>query len=132
MTRLSGTPGAGAVLMAMARPRSSLPKRGGRGVARDLLVHLEGEFLRGVVALLLQQLVARGDLDQEGEVSARGHRQRQKRSRSIEDRVRLAIEPQPVVLLRRVPALELDDELDRLGGAHGGDAEEVLDVDDPD
>src|SRR5262249_57075877 len=46
--------------------------------------------------------------------------------------VGLAVQTESVVLFGRVPALELDHELDRLGHPDGGHTEEVLDVDDSD
>jgi hypothetical protein len=48
----------------------------------------------------------------------------------VEDAVEPVVEPEPVVLLALGPLAQLDDELDLLGVAHGGDAEQVLDVDD--
>ena len=43
----------------------------------------------------------------------------------------LVLEAEPIVLPSRLPALQADHQLDPLRGADGGDAVEVLDVDDP-
>ena len=97
------------------RSGSSAPSSLGRGVLGDLLVDAARELLGRVVALRLQELVAGRDLDQQREVAARGDGQAQERQLAVEDRVGLAVEPEPVVLLGGIPPLELDDELDRLG-----------------
>ena len=47
-----------------------------------------------------------------------------------EDLVELVVEPEPLVLARRIPALELHDQLDALRRPRRRDAEQVLDVDD--
>src|ERR1051325_6512149 len=93
-------------------------------------MQLIAERLRRVMALVLEQLVARGDLDQRREVAARAHRQPQRRDLHPEDVVVAVVEPEPVVLLAVVPLAQLDDQVDLLRLADRGDAEQVLDVDD--
>ncbi len=77
-----------------------------------------------------QQLVARRDLHEDGDVPARGDRHPDHRNGHAEDLEPLLVETQPVVLAARLPPFELHDELDALRAACRGDAEEIADVDD--
>ena len=76
-----------------------------------------------------QQLVARGDFDQDRDVAARRHRHPDHRDPHAEHVVARIVESEPIVLAARLPAFELDDQLDPLRRARRGDAEQILDVD---
>src|SRR2546426_5426172 len=78
-----------------------------------------------------QQLIARGDLDENRDVPPRRHRHADERYPEPEYFVELVVQAKTLVFAGRVPALELHDELDALRGASGGDAEQILDVDQP-
>ena len=93
-------------------------------------IELVAKRARRVDALRLEQLVARGDLDQRREVAARAHRQRIFGTSTSSSALDAILEAEPVVLGVRVPLVELDDQLDLLRLAHRRDAEQVLDVDD--
>src|SRR5438105_4244827 len=103
-------------------------QRGLRDLARELLL----ELLGGVMALQLEQVVARRHLDDGGQVAAGAHRDHEQRYLDVEDGVLLLLDAEPVVLDLVVPLDQLHHHLHLLALAHGGHAEEVLDVDDAD
>src|SRR5437868_5960605 len=104
----------------------------GHGRLGDLARQLFLEVLRRVVALQLEQVVARGHLDDGGEVASGAHGNDEQRHFRVEDAVLLLLDAETIVLDAVVPLDQLDDHLDLLAIAHGRDAEQVLDVDDPD
>ena len=83
------------------------------------------------MALQLEQVVAGGDLDDGRHVAAGAHRHDEHRDLDVEDPELLLLHAEPIVLDVRVPLDELEHDLDLLPLADGRDAEEVLDVDDP-
>src|SRR5215470_15005339 len=99
-----------------------------RDLAREPLL----EVLGRVVPLELEQMVARGHLDDGGQVAPRTNRDDQERHLRVEDAVLLLLDAEAVVLDPVVPFDQLHHHLDLLAFAHGRDAEEVLDVDDAD
>ncbi len=97
--------------------------------ALEPLVERVDEVAGGVDAAGPQQLVARRHLDQDRDAAARRHRHRHLGNLQAEQVVVGVVEAEPVVVAGRVPALQLDDELDPLGAAGRGDAEQIADVD---
>ena len=126
--------GARALIAPSGARRGRVAARGrdaGRGLGLDHPVHALDELARRIVPAFLQELVARGHLDQDGQVAARRHRHADEGHLLLEDQELLVLEAQPIVLPSRLPALQADHELHALRRADGGDAVEVLDVDDP-
>src|SRR5262245_36970998 len=104
----------------------------GEGRGLDPLAEPPRELARGVEALELEEVVPGGDLDEHGEVASGPDRHLDVRERDAEDLVPVLVEAEAVVALAGLPRVELDRVLHELREPHGGDAEEVLDVDDPD
>src|SRR5439155_2438607 len=77
-----------------------------------------------------EQLVARGDLHQDGDAATRRDGHADQRNAKAEDFIRGGVEAETLVFTRLIPAFELDDELDPLRRPGRGDAEELLDIDD--
>src|SRR5712692_1540277 len=90
------------------------------------------ERLRRVYAAVAQQVRHRHDLADHRQVLARVERHRHERQPHLQDLRLLAFDAGAVVLAPRVPVLELDHHLDTLLLAHRADAEQRLDVDQPD
>src|SRR5438477_5441004 len=97
-------------------------------LARQLLL----EVLRRMMTLQLEQMVARGDFHDGGEVAAGTHRDDEQRHLGVQDAVLLLLDAQAVVLHAVVPFDQLHHHLHLLPIANGGDAEQILDVDDAD
>src|SRR5438105_5008873 len=146
---MQNQPASSSALMAVDLPPPDIPvsstmrKRDGNSLhlvadtaghrrLRDLARQLLLEVLRRVVALQLQQVVARGDFDDGGQVAARAHRDDEQRHFGIQDAVLLLLDAEAVVLDPVVPFDQLDHHLHLLAIADGRAAEQVLDVDDPD
>src|SRR5262249_14483579 len=90
------------------------------------------QLARPVITLQLEQVITGRDSDQARKVAARPPRHLDVRKGRAEDLVAVLIEAEPVVFLPWLPRVELDDVFDELRQPHGGDAEEVFDVDDAD
>src|SRR5262245_22866941 len=97
----------------------------------DLMEDLPLELLRRVVAAQLHQVMARGDLDEHREVASRSNRNRDERQRRPQNVLRALVDPQPLVGVPFLPGVQTDDQLHELALAYGRDAEQLLDVDDP-
>src|SRR5262245_47229986 len=98
----------------------------------DALAEAARQLARRVVPLELEEVVARGDLDEDGEVAPGAHRHLDVGKGDTEDLVAVLVEAQAVVALPGLPRVELDDVFDELRQADRRHAEEVLDVDDAD
>ena len=61
-----------------------------------------------------QQLITCRDFDQDRDAAARGDRHPDQRNSQAEDLEELVVQPEPLVLARRIPPLELHDELHAL------------------
>ena len=101
-----------------------------RPVSRHHPVHSLREAPGRMVAALLQELVAGRHLHEDGGVASGRHRHADEGHSHAQDREGLLAQPQPVVLLARLPALELHRELHPLARPDRGHAVEVLDVED--
>src|SRR5687767_879926 len=84
------------------------------------------------MALKLQYVVSRCNLDTYADVAAKSYRHPDVRAGSFQDVEEGLVEPEPLVLLARLPVLQLDDQVNGRALAHRGQAEQVLDVDDAD
>src|SRR5437870_5016428 len=84
----------------------------------------------GMMAARPQQLIARGDFDQNRHASTGRYRHPDKRHPQPKQLVGLVIQAEALVFATRLPAFQLDDELHTLGRARRGYSEEILDVDD--
>src|SRR5262245_56132240 len=93
------------LVLLVGRRLDCLPKR-----ALEAL----GERARGVVATRLQQLIARGDFDEDGDVTSRRDGHPDQRNPQTKDFVEAVVEAEPFVLARRIPAFQLHDELHAL------------------
>src|SRR5439155_948026 len=89
------------------------------------------EQARRIHAAVPQQVVHRNDLTDHGQVLPRVERYGDDRQSHLEHLSRLAVDPGAVIFARRLPVFELDDDLDPLLLAHGTDAEQRADVDQP-
>src|SRR5687767_13573926 len=78
-----------------------------------------------------QQLIPRRDLHEDREISPWRNWHANQRKGQVEDVKTLFVQPEPVVIAARLPTLELHHEFDALRCARRGDAEQILNVDDP-
>src|SRR5687767_4118511 len=78
-----------------------------------------------------QQLIPRRDLHEDREISPWRNWHANQRKGQVEDVKMLFVQPEPVVIAARLPTLELHHEFDALRCARRGDAEQILNVDDP-
>src|SRR5687767_13704257 len=76
-----------------------------------------------------EQLIARRDFDEDGEVTPGRNGHTDEWQRQIQDVVPFFVETEPVVVTPRFPSLELHNQLDALRRARRGDAKQVLDID---
>src|SRR5438067_6351398 len=74
-----------------------------RAVAERLLEAV-GERARRMMAAAAQELIARGDFDEDGDVPAGRDRHADERDPEAENLVERIVEPEPFVLTRRIPA----------------------------
>ena len=111
--------------------RARRPRRRRRRVVglAQLLLEPRREIARRVQAARPQQLIAGRHLDEDREVAPGRHRHVDERHLHAEQLVDVLVEPEAVVLARRIPALELDDELHALRRPRRRDAEQIADVD---
>ena len=90
------------------------------------------ELAGRVAAGHLEEVIARGDLEDDGHVAARLHGDLEHGQAHAEQIEAEVVEAEPVELPIALPGAELDDELDDLLLADGGGAEELAHVDDAD
>jgi hypothetical protein len=81
------------------------------------------------VAAIPEQLVTGGDFHENREVASRRDGHPNHRHANAERFVIGHVEAEAIVFTRRIPTLQLDDELDPLRSPRGRDAEQVLHVD---
>src|SRR5689334_22442413 len=89
------------------------------------------EFLGGVYAAIPQKVVHGHHLTDNRQILAGVQGHRHEGQRNAQQRGFLAVEPGPVVLAAGIPVFELHHHLDALLLAHGADAEQGLNVDQP-
>src|SRR4051812_22769966 len=102
------------------------------GGATHRLLEPLGEGARRILAPRTKQLIPGGDFHEDGDAPPWCHRHSNERYAEAEDFVELVVQAEPLVLATWFPPFELDHEFDPLRRARRRDAEEILDVDDPD
>src|SRR3989338_8197046 len=83
-----------------------------------------------MMAFYPQESVAHGDLDDRRDVPTGSHRNLNQRKADVEKGVSQLFDAEAVVLHRRVPVVQFDDDLDLFLLANCGYTEQVADVDD--
>ena len=101
------------------------------GGASRLRIEARHQLAGRVDAAHAQQLIARGDLDENRQIAAGRNRHLDQRHLQPDQVVGGVVEPEAVVFAALIPALELHDELDPFRRSRRGHAKQIADVDQP-